>query len=79
MGHCLTRAWMRVCGCALGGVMAAAVTFGAPAIAHADTPQANPMYAVAIATGQAADQLQQEMANQSQALSAAALGLGYPF
>ena len=79
MGQCLTRAWMRACGVALGGVMAAAVTFGGPAIARADTPQANPIYATAIATGEAADQLALEQAQLSQALSASALGSGYWF
>jgi len=63
-----------VCRFALGGVVAAAVTFAAPAIAQANTPPVNPIYAVAIATGAAADQLQLQMEQQALALNAAALG-----
>jgi len=74
MVQCLTRARVHAGRLALAGATAAVVTVGAPAaIAQADTPPVNPIYAVAINTGMAADQLQQEMAEQSAALNQAAL------
>ena len=74
MVQCLTRARVHAGRLVLAGATAAVVTFGASAaIAQADTPPPNPLYAVAINTGMAADQLQQEMAEQSAALNQAAL------
>lgn len=69
MGQCLMRARVRMCRFALGGVLAGAVTFGAPAIAHADTPQGTDLAAVASALAAAENQMELQMEQAANALA----------